>query len=98
MAKIVWIIIGFLGAKVTNEALFLLLNQSQAGVNISNAALPAVGASFVLCYCFYNAISGKSIFGIPAPGTHVKCPDCRELIKKDARKCKHCGCSLRVEL
>jgi hypothetical protein len=26
--------------------------------------------------------------------THVKCPDCRELILKDARKCKHCGCKL----
>lgn len=26
--------------------------------------------------------------------THVKCPDCRELVLKDARKCKHCGCSL----
>jgi hypothetical protein len=26
--------------------------------------------------------------------THVKCPDCRELVLKDARKCKHCGSSL----
>jgi hypothetical protein len=23
--------------------------------------------------------------------THVKCPDCRELVLKDARKCEHCG-------
>ena len=30
----------------------------------------------------------------PTPDTHVKCPDCRELILKDARKCKHCGTSL----
>lgn len=28
------------------------------------------------------------------PDTHVKCPDCRELVVKDARKCKHCGCKL----
>jgi hypothetical protein len=28
------------------------------------------------------------------PDTHVKCPDCRELVLKDARKCKHCGCAL----
>lgn len=27
-------------------------------------------------------------------GTHVKCPDCAELVLKEARKCKHCGCSL----
>ena len=30
----------------------------------------------------------------PNPDTHVKCPDCRELVLMDARKCKHCGCSL----
>lgn len=30
----------------------------------------------------------------PSPETHVKCPDCRELVLKDARKCKHCGCKL----
>lgn len=26
--------------------------------------------------------------------THVRCPDCRELVRRDARKCKHCGASL----
>jgi hypothetical protein len=31
---------------------------------------------------------------VASPDTHVKCPDCRELVLKDARKCKHCGCSL----
>jgi hypothetical protein len=30
----------------------------------------------------------------PTPETHVKCPDCRELVLHDARKCKHCGCAL----
>ena len=30
----------------------------------------------------------------PNPWTHVRCPDCRELVLKDARKCKHCGCAL----
>jgi len=28
------------------------------------------------------------------PNTHVKCPDCRELVQNDAKKCKHCGCNL----
>jgi len=32
----------------------------------------------------------------PTPATHVKCPDCRELIIKDARVCRHCGCRLVV--
>jgi hypothetical protein len=30
----------------------------------------------------------------PNPDTHVKCPDCRELVRIDARKCKHCGSGL----
>jgi len=28
------------------------------------------------------------------PETHVRCPDCRELVRNDARKCKHCGTAL----
>lgn len=28
------------------------------------------------------------------PETHVRCPDCRELVRRDARKCKHCGSGL----
>lgn len=27
--------------------------------------------------------------------THVKCPDCAELVKKEARVCRHCGCALK---
>lgn len=30
----------------------------------------------------------------PTPETHIRCPDCRELILKEARVCKHCGCKL----
>ena len=32
--------------------------------------------------------------GQPSPDSHVKCPDCRELVLIDARKCKHCGAAL----
>ena len=34
----------------------------------------------------------------PTPETHVKCPDCRELILKESCKCKHCGCTLIPQL
>lgn len=33
----------------------------------------------------------------PTPDTHVKCPDCAELILRDAKVCKHCGCKLRPQ-
>lgn len=32
--------------------------------------------------------------GQPTPKTHVKCPECRELVLKDANRCKHCRCQL----
>jgi heme/copper-type cytochrome/quinol oxidase subunit 2 len=33
----------------------------------------------------------------PSPDTHVKCPDCAELVLKEARVCKHCGCRLQPQ-
>lgn len=30
----------------------------------------------------------------PSPDTHVRCPDCAELVRREARKCKHCGSPL----
>lgn len=26
--------------------------------------------------------------------THTRCPDCKELVRRDARKCRHCGTAL----
>lgn len=60
--------------------------------------VPAVIALFEALFLFlmkdevfdarFNA--GK----VPTPDTHVRCPDCRELVVKDARVCKSCGCRL----
>lgn len=30
----------------------------------------------------------------PTPETHVKCPDCAELVRREAKVCKHCGAKL----
>lgn len=43
---------------------------------------------------FIYTLARNKIKSIPTPETHVKCPDCRELVLKDALKCKHCGCKL----
>lgn len=37
---------------------------------------------------------GTKVYAEASPDTHVKCPDCRELVLKEARKCKHCGTGL----
>lgn len=47
--------------------------------------------------CIYKAYSGNPYSidpNAPTPESHVKCPECRELVIKDATKCKHCGCKL----
>lgn len=31
---------------------------------------------------------------LATPETHVKCPDCKELVLKEASVCKHCRCRL----
>ena len=31
---------------------------------------------------------------IVSPDTHVRCPDCKELVRKEARVCKHCRAAL----
>lgn len=31
---------------------------------------------------------------LPSPETHVRCPDCAELVLRQAKVCKHCGCKL----
>lgn len=30
----------------------------------------------------------------PSPRTHVRCPDCKTLVHKEARKCAACGAGL----
>lgn len=32
--------------------------------------------------------------GTPTPETHVRCPDCRTLIRRESTSCRHCGCKL----
>ncbi len=35
---------------------------------------------------------------IATPDTHVKCPDCAELVLREAKMCKHCRCRLVPQL
>lgn len=31
---------------------------------------------------------------VATPDTHVRCPECRELVRMDATKCRWCNCKL----
>ena len=48
---------------------------------------PLVG---ILAAAFMPRIDSNA----PKPGTQIKCPDCAELILKEAKVCKHCGCKI----
>jgi hypothetical protein len=52
---------------------------------ISLLLSPLIGFAFVA------ALPDRSVDGRPTPLTHVKCPTCAELVRKEARQCKHCG-------
>ena len=46
-------------------------------------------------HLIYAAVGSKKRDpNAPRPDTHVRCPDCKELILKEAKVCKHCGCKL----
>jgi hypothetical protein len=47
-------------------------------------------------HLIYAAIKSKAkpAGDAPSPLTHVRCPDCKELVLAEAVKCKHCGAAL----
>jgi len=45
-------------------------------------------------HLIFAAVAGRGGAAAPRPATHVKCPDCREFVLKEAAVCKHCGCRL----
>ncbi len=42
----------------------------------------------------WSAGSARDDPAAPTASTHVKCPDCAELVRREAKVCKHCGCRL----
>jgi len=56
---------------------------------------PLLSGILVLALPRLNGASQVLVGGESAtPETHVRCPDCRELVRMDAKKCKHCGIAL----
>lgn len=53
-----------------------------------------IGWIWALIWANTGNTAQKTVTGEPTYETHVKCPDCAEIIKKEAKVCKHCGCKL----
>lgn len=80
-----WLILSALTALITS------IIHSMAGVvtpaffAVLALVLPKVG----------SAAFGRDAAGMPiSPDTHIKCPDCRGYVPKEARKCQHCQTAL----
>jgi hypothetical protein len=62
------------------------------------AFAPLVLVITIPLHLIYGAVSGMTRPtrdpDAPTPDTHVRCPDCKELVHKEARRCKHCGITL----
>ena len=48
-----------------------------------------LGAAAVMARVAYLEVDST-----PTPETHVHCPDCRALIRRESSLCRHCGCKL----
>ena len=70
----------------------LFLNLMLIGYyNLQGLAVLALTFGFAIGYEFFVV---RNSVEEPSPSTHVRCPDCKELVLKEARICKHCGCKL----
>lgn len=58
---------------------------------------------FMLSLLFSPLLMGILVLALGRPGpvvgaisaeTHTRCLDCKEVVRRDARKCKHCGAVL----
>lgn len=68
--------------------------RSAFGWFILGALFSLLALLLVLVLPSLKQIASANYADALSPDTHVRCPDCREIIFKDARKCKHCGTAL----
>lgn len=65
------------------------------------AAAAAIGIAFaVIPYCLARAASAMELIN-SFENNNASCSECKESVRRDAKKCKHCGSTLtpaRVEL
>src|SRR5262249_12154474 len=57
-------------------------------------AVPLMGGVILLTGGFINLVPPRRRAPEPTPDTHVRCPDCNELVRREAIVCTRCGCRL----
>ena len=81
MVWVLWVILAFACASLANRR-----GRSYGGwLLISLLLSPLVGFILLLVSSDLSEQTGLKV------GTHKKCYQCAEIVKKEAIKCKHCG-------
>jgi|LakMenEpi03Aug12_release.lakeMendotaPanAssembly.Ray.scaffolds.fasta_scaffold359378_2 hypothetical protein len=83
----------FVIAALAVIAYFIAKDASERGMNAMGWGV----SSFLVCIVavpIYLIVRKPLLASTPTPETHLRCPDCRELVRKDAKICKHCHCKL----
>ncbi len=91
------IILGWLGFAVVVALIASSKGRSGfAWFLVSLIFSPLVGGILVLVLprVGLTAAPRDEVGQLITPETHVRCPECRELVRGDAHKCKHCGTAL----
>lgn len=88
----------FLGWIVfSGVAAWIASSKGRSGVGVfllSLALSPLVGIIVALVMKSKREQLQEQYQEVPSPETHVRCPDCKELVRKDATVCKHCRAKL----
>lgn len=83
---IVWVIGAFIVAMLAGR-------RGRSGVLwfiIAVALSPLLAGLLVLAMGHVGRIDAD----VPTEATHTRCAECRELVRRDAKKCRHCGAAL----
>jgi hypothetical protein len=90
--KLLGVVLIVLGGMLGLGGLSVVAKSSDPGVATLLGAF--AGPALLIWWGVIALDRSKRPTGTPTPNTHVKCPDCKELVLKEARVCKHCGCKL----
>ena len=81
----IWIVVSFAVAALASQ-------RGRSGVQwFAGSVLFSPLLAGIVLLCTRNLATAATV---PSADTHVKCPDCAELVKREARVCMHCKCRL----
>jgi len=89
-----WIVFLWLVFSVVAGIIAGSKNRSGIGYFLISIVLSPIVGLLLAAFLPVIVEAPKTVVEVDPVETHTKCPECRELVLIDARKCKHCGAAL----